>query len=329
MRAADERRFLVMVTLGKGVPVQADLLGTSWQLPDDAGLLVLPSPPDGGSTLALLRAPPIEHADRALTWFTASESTGLGPWGVGSGWQYDTLTEAWVRRGLVMSAARPFETTEQGRDIVDAAARVLDRWIESFCVWLELIAYVDMQPRHDDPMTPRHVFPLSLAVDPDGSMKPYPTMSQSGHSYRSPHHVSNAEWRAAFARANDNRRPPEAHLLLRDSRAAADRRDNRKAVIDAATAVEVALGEAIRDRLVSAPDATSIERLLRNSSGVIELFDLAVALGVEPGVSVGQVAGQLAGARNAAVHRGQQPTAAETTAAQQTASAIVGAVCPL
>lgn len=327
------RRLLLMVTIGKGVPVQADLLGTRWELPAGLGMLVLPDTPVGPEPWRRdLLAPPIEGADRALTWFgKRDEDRHESVWGRGSGGFADrTLSEAFLRSAVVVTASQPFDIRVYGVAMMDEIAGALDDWIDAFCEWLEVVATIDMRPDLDmSAMTPKHVYPRPLAVDDDGNVERYPTMSQIASVWRSPRHVSLIEWSRAVEYTNAKRRPPEEHLLLRDSRAARNRHDSRKAVIDAATAAEVALAAAIRRRLSAAPDEQAIEQVLRNSSGLAELFDLAVALGSNGGVSGSQVRGQLAGRRNEAVHRGMEPTRAETTEALQTASAIVSAVNPL
>ncbi len=130
-------------------------------------------------------------------------------------------------------------------------------------------------------------------------------------------------------RTNAGVRPPEEHLLLRDSRTAALRNDGRKAVIDAASAVEVALARAIRTRLTTAPSEESIDRVLEDARGVMELYDLAAVLGIGLSPSRGEVAGRLAGRRNLAVHEGKDPGDVAVREAQETARAIVVDASPL
>lgn len=250
--------------------------------------------------------------------------------GKGSGAQHGRMPEAYLNRALVVLPAPSYETQNDGQALLDEMARTLDEWVGYLIEWLEVIVTVDLRPRgQSGRMTPRHVHPLTVAVDDSGAFAHYPTMSQTVGPYRSPPYVSVEHWGAAIAGANRQTRPPEEHLLLRDSRTAAARDDYRKAVIDATTAAEVALAQAIRTRLDRAPDTDAVERVMRTASGSAGLYDLAVALGVEVGVRRGRLIDQLAAARNSAVHRGVEPTLSEMRNALTTASAIVSTVSPI
>lgn len=78
----DGRRLLVVVELGDGIPVEAEVVGTSWDVaPLGSARLVLPSMPEAWD--ADLLAPAIESADAALAWFTQLETDEGAPWGRG------------------------------------------------------------------------------------------------------------------------------------------------------------------------------------------------------------------------------------------------------
>jgi hypothetical protein len=103
----------------------------------------------------------------------------------------------------------------------------------------------------------------------------------------------------------------------------------RRAVIDAASACEVALSESIRERVPGSPDE-AIDRQFRRMSGVVELYDFHL-LAVRPiaAVSHGRLAGDLAGVRNRVAHAGQRPTKTEVKEAIAVATALVAEVAPL
>ncbi len=112
-----------------------------------------------------------------------------------------------------------------------------------------------------------------------------------------------------MAHANRGDAVPQEHLLLRDARAALFRDEFRKALIDAVTAAEVALGRGIRERLDGLADRPElIDRVLKNATGVLMVFDLYSVLGKPPSMSRERVMDRLAEKRNKAVHGGVVPT---------------------
>jgi hypothetical protein len=331
-----------MVRLSHGVSVTAELLGSSWTIGRRiSGVLVLPKPPPDFDAFAwALDPPPIAGAEQALEWLgksRAGETHGL-TWGRGFEGRVDTrsVTKAYVRSAVLVLPAMGYDTESDGRAQLDSIASEMDAFIDDLCEWLHVLGgEVEEDWPRESGGTPRHVFPLALALTADGgvghlpTIARLPTMSQTTNSYGGSRATEPGVWRDAFDRTNASVRPPEEHLLLRDSRGALLRGDGRKAIVDATTAVEVALARAIRGRMTTAPGAESVEQVLKNTSGVVELFDLAIALGVHLPVSRGRVIGQLAGRRNEAVHQGVDPDDVAVGEAQKTAKVILDAASPL
>ena len=101
----------------------------------------------------------------------------------------------------------------------------------------------------------------------------------------------------------------EWEFLIRARRS----RDTRQKVIDAVTAVEVALSRRIEAHLMGL-NSSAKERILRSANGVVEL--LRLVKDIEPGtfddISASRAMHRLAGPRNMAVHQGTRPTQQET-----------------
>ncbi len=131
---------------------------------------------------------------------------------------------------------------------------------------------------------------------------------------------------AAFDCASANYRLPLHHTLLQRAQSDAMVGNYRRAVIDACTATEVSLGNAVRRTLKSnsVPDETA-KNTLRQVTGVVELFRLFVILGARPSVSEGRVINQLAQPRNEAAHAGDSSTLERARNAIETAGRILAA----
>lgn len=114
--------------------------------------------------------------------------------------------------------------------------------------------------------------------------------------------LTDAELRWILQQIDAGQEPPIEQLLLVPSPSD----DSRRRVLDAGTAVEVALANAIRQELSRhdlSPEA--IEEMVVRANGMVGLHDLATAARRKPlPVSRGRLMDQLANPRNAAAHRG-------------------------
>lgn len=132
---------------------------------------------------------------------------------------------------------------------------------------------------------------------------------------------------AAFDHASRGQRLPTEHRMLLAARDAELGGDLRKAVIDAATAAEVALSLYVRDHL----RAKGVQSALRDEwmsgvNGLTQLYRLCKKLGGTPGIGQDPLSKGLAAARNRAVHGGNNPTRDEVAVAIRQAKTIVRAL---
>lgn len=131
---------------------------------------------------------------------------------------------------------------------------------------------------------------------------------------------------SAFNCASSHQLPPVEWLIFMKAQRQSDQ---RLAVIEAATAAEVALSRAVTGALPNFK-AEAIERIIQNANGLVGLRDLLAVLTGSPGpVSRGRLAAQLAEPRNRAAHRGEAPTRRQVLAALATARALLSGLCPM
>jgi hypothetical protein len=333
-------RLLFVVNLPSGTLVEHAVLGTSWDLKGSPNpcTVMLPGPPlDYEDFDRRLTRPAVNDAERALDWFeedrTEDESRPQRFWG----WAPAVNTErrkvikAHVHRMVaVVSIDREPESDDARTSHSNEVGMAIDRWTDTLSEWLEVLVGLDLGGREvQSAFRPRHVHPLPLVDGGDRRWRNYATMSQGPTIRHTSPHANLSQWRLAVERANAGDSAPEEHLLLRDSRAAWLRNDPRKALIDAATAVEVALAAEIQRSLGPNASVEAIDRVLKNASGVIDLHDLTVALGTAIPVSRARLIHRLADRRNVAVHRGVAPSDAELGHALRLADSIVRGVRPL
>lgn len=131
-------------------------------------------------------------------------------------------------------------------------------------------------------------------------------------------------------RASRGERLPTEHQLLLSAADAQLDKNLRRAVIDAATAAEVALASYITDALVDRGlEQGFIDEMVKDVNGIANLHALCTRLGGSPGISKNKLTQELANVRNLAAHAGRIPTLQEATVAREHAITIVRALRPL
>ena len=120
------------------------------------------------------------------------------------------------------------------------------------------------------------------------------------------------------------------HSLLQRATSDYSNGDFRQAAINACAAAEVSLSAAVRAALSSIDvRQKTIENIMKQSTGVVEIFRLFVVAGGKCAVSDDRVIDQLARPRNQAAHAGISPSTTDVRRAIDTAKEIVEAAAPL
>ena len=193
--------------------------------------------------------------------------------------------------------------------------RILQEWA---CAW-------SGEPMQDfDPYRPAAVH----VVDEQGVIVSNGPRERGVYVWPEP--LTRAQVAGAMRRASAGELLPPEHRTLLDAVEAKVGGMFRKAVIDAATAVEVALaGYVIRELVGKGVDTAFIDEVIKGVNGLMNLHSLCTQLGANPGVSKNKLGAQLANVRNRAAHAGIVPSWNEAQTACEHAATIVHAIAPL
>lgn len=225
-----------LVTLPPRVYVEGDVLGASWPVagtPADCHLVTPnhPPPPSDPSHLwGELTAPSGSLIAAAATAFAGDDARFWG-----SLYDYDSTRPVPFTGHLYRAVAvthfdgRPDEEAERafGKDTVD----VLERWIESFSRWLEVLAMIDVGPGLTTSWeTPKYITTQAIRVTNAGELSSFTGVKGTLHASAGGPRASLIHWTSAVSHTNAGDSPPNEHLFLRDARAAFRRNDLRRAV---------------------------------------------------------------------------------------------------
>ncbi|MEU8750748.1 hypothetical protein AB0C88_09710 [Streptomyces chartreusis] len=170
----------------------------------------------------------------------------------------------------------------------------------------------------------------SAIIIPSGGKRIYasPVLMRTLFIERQP--VTRPQLSAALRHASRGEHLPVEHRMLLSARDAQLGGDLRRAVIDAATAAEVALASFVADHLaIKGMKRDFIDEMIKDVNGIVNLHALCTRLGGKPAVSKNKVAQELANVRNLAAHGGKTPTPEETATAREHAETIVRELRPL
>lgn len=122
----------------------------------------------------------------------------------------------------------------------------IDGWWGSVADWIEVLAGQDLHRRNSGLGRPGHDLNLWLNYGgPGGALDPQPWPVVDDRYIA----ANRKTWQGALHAASERRHPPTEHLLLRDCLRADRAEDRRRAVVNAATAAEMALGRLLDQTL--------------------------------------------------------------------------------
>ncbi len=221
-----------------------------------------------------------------------------------------------LHRVVLTAVVAPISPARSWCSADQQLAELVDTWFDQVRTWIEIVAGQDLDPRHRTYdaeivgggltfITPPHEGSLGITLTTP-SIRP----------------IRAQEWQAVLAAVRDGKEPPLEELLSRDARAAHGRGSNRRATIDAAAALEVALARILVARADELP-ARQCARL-DNSPTLGAYISIAEASGVEFNVTFDDLR-RLSRCRNDAVHLGQAPSSWDTASLVQIAIDFLGA----
>jgi len=177
-------------------------------------------------------------------------------------------------------------------------AGYVNKWFDDVRTWVEVVTGQDLDPSHRvydaEPVGGGLTF-----IEPphDGAL---------GLTITTPRilPLSAQEWAHILGFVRDGKQPPLEEMLSRDARAAHSRNANRRAIIDAATALEIALGRHVRGLADHLPE--NQRNRINERTALGDYIAIAGDSGLQLAVPVDQLR-WLKNLRNDAAHRGAAP----------------------
>ncbi len=311
--------------------VEHDVLGSTWPVDGTPTPceVVLPSGilPGGTDGWSLDSPPGID--DGVLKGFDRFTGQSGALWG--NYQSRDSISgegDALLYRSVAVTTFSGSKGDEE-RDFAKATGTALNRWVGSVAEWLEVLTGADLQPHPRTADREHYIEGLPVTVGANGRPDWFANVDPVVGVHTDSVAVTAEMWASAIERVNGEMVVPSAHRYLRDGRAALFRDNYRKSIVDAATACEVALAQAIRD-IVGDRRQAEINQLLKGAHGVMEVFDIHEVVALKQHtVRRKRVMDQLANKRNLAVHQGEMITREQARAGLAVAAEIVKSVSSL
>ena len=195
-------------------------------------------------------------------------------------------------------------------------AEYINKWFNDVRTWVEIVTGQDLDPNHRvydaEPVgagltfiEPPHDGALGLTI---AIPRVLPLRAQ--------------EWADILGFVRDGKEPPLEEVLSRDARAAQRRNANRRAIIDAATALEIALGRHVRGLADQLPETQRRRISARTALG--DYISIAEQSSLQLAVPVDRLR-WLKDLRNNAAHHGSAPNSWDASAAVQVMIDFLGA----
>ncbi|MDF3313289.1 hypothetical protein P3H15_51205 [Rhodococcus sp. T2V] len=229
------------------------------------------------------------------------------------------------RSALVHQARFAFEsgdTDTEARDVASRVAGSLAEWWDRACTWLEIFTELDLVAhgrRRPEVLGPEAIVWTRRDDGEVGGLSWPRTIAMSRPELIE---VPGSElMEKCFARAGSGSEPPLEWMFIRDARSWLNGKETRRAVIDAATAAELALQRSLDTLLVGVPEEVK-SALVNRCNGLAALNRLVQELGGAH-VPVDRLNKKLGRLRNAAVHAGNTPSYEEAREAFTVAVEVV------
>lgn len=213
-------------------------------------------------------------------------------------WVPEEFQPATALRRIAITAVQAPVDTRSWRGPDQQLAESIKLWFDRVRSWVEIFTGQDLDPAH-----------RIYDVETVGAGLTFITPPREGKlglrlTTRHVQPVTAEEWRAILAAVLDGREPPLEHLLIRDAHAAYARGFYRRAIIDAAAALEITLFRILDERIEDLPEPQ--RKRLKGKPTLGTVINIAQVSGLEFDVSFKDLK-RLIDARNDAVHRAQAP----------------------
>lgn len=207
-----------------------------------------------------------------------------------------------LRRIVITAVEASTDAATSGHGPDRQLGECIELWFDQVRSWVEILTGQDLDPGH-------RVYDAETVGAGLAFIAP-PHEGGLGLRLTTRHlqPVSGDEWRGILAAVRDGKEPPLEYLLTRDANAAFARGFYRRAVIDAATALEIALVRILDEKLEELPER---QRKRLQGATLGRSIDIANASGFEFDVPFEDLK-RLNNARIDAVHRAQAPDYVDT-----------------
>jgi hypothetical protein len=319
-----------VIVPGAGLLVRTDCLGQSFKSrvchhTGSYDLIIGLPRLDRGSVLYPLIAPdwdswPSSESELAI----APDERAPLPWGEVI-WAGDE-DKAFVFRCRYYTELPAFNGGELSQAIWDDFNSQFQIWWESFNSWAAILASQDLVgPPEWDWSGPDLE---GWSIDEGGQPAGFTARTMVTRKISPTRRVLEVEDLQACAAAAGNGPPPLEWQLIRDARSLLNARQKRRAVIDAATAAELAMTLLIENYLDDANALEGVRTAITRSANNLGSKKRVLEL-LRPDLVDRRVQEDLINKRNGASHSGQEFTAEEVQAALDIATAVVESAYPL
>ena len=215
-------------------------------------------------------------------------------------------------RVVITNVQAPHDDERVWRTADQQVAEIIAAWFDAVRTWAEVLTFQDLDPGH--PVYDTAVVGEGLTfIEPDHG-------GPAGVTHGTPRvtPLRASEWANILDFVHRGQTPALEEVLSRDARAAHRRGANRRAILDAATALEIALGRHVRNNIekLNQGDRDRIDKPKRP----LALGDY-IAIATNAGLALAGPADklkQVARFRNDAAHRGEEPGHRDTGMVVQT-----------
>lgn len=218
-------------------------------------------------------------------------------------------------RIVITAVEAPTDTARSWRGPDQQLGEIIKFWFDQVRSWVEICTGQDLDPGH-------RVYDAETVGAGLTFIAP-PREGDLGLQLTTRHiqPVTAAEWQLILAAVRDGKEPPLERLLIRDANAAFARRFYRRAIIDAAAALEITLVRILDERIEDLP--VPQRKRLEGGATLGSSIDIAKVSGFEFEVPFEDLK-RLNKARNDAVHRAQAPDYFETLILLQVVGNFLG-----
>lgn len=318
------------------IGVTPECLGVSLDIVigGQSGRITLPACAWRGDTPGVVRPAMPEALSKSIErWVETDEAAmPLTPWGFVASWNPEKreIRGAGISAAFVEFGVQAADITyldylhghgEPRGDLIENLFRDVDDWFDRLRTWIEVAVDQDVDPNHPISAGSQIGAGLILVADDDGTVS-LPVRAHEIHVTMSTEElVELTQLCKAVELANARCRPGDAHVLLRDARAAARRGSYRRAVIDAGGAVEMTLAAHNRTTINIKPRPGAMQTLgwYVREPKIIKASGLAKQ----------GLLDDLVTPRNDAIHQNRVPSHADTRTALATAQRVLTALDPL